>query len=106
MTKGWEVFSAQLREKARSDNFAAMSTAKLPSQQIRASLHDRVDKLSDDELEQAERQLEVFDLKRRLDELCGEYGEDWRAGRATQEMVDEAIRSYRARQPHRAPEHP
>jgi hypothetical protein len=84
-----------------------MSTAvKIPPQQIRASLHDRVDKLSDDELEQAERQLEAFELKRRLDDLCDEYGEDWQAGRATQEMMDDAIRSYRTKLPRTAPGHP
>lgn len=77
------VPSVRLRLKPRRDQLASMSTAaKQPPQEIRASLHDRVNKLSDDELEQAERQLEVFDLKRRLGELCEEYGEDWRAGRA------------------------
>ena len=84
-----------------------MSTAlKMPPQELRASLHGQIDKLSDDELEQARRQLEVFELKRRLDELCDEAGEDWRAGRTTQEMVDEAIRKYRAAHPDRTPGRP
>ena len=73
-----------------------MSTAsKMPPHELRASLHGQIDRLSDDELEQARRQLEVFELKRRLDELCNEAGADWQAGRTTQEMVDEAVRKYR-----------
>ena len=78
----------------------------MPPQELRASLHGKIDKLSDDELELAQRQLEVFELKRRLDELCDEAGEDWRAGRMTQEMVDEAVRHYRAAHPSRPPGRP
>ena len=78
----------------------------MPPQELRASLHGQIDRLSDDELEQARRQLEVFELKRRLDELCDESGEDWRAGRMTQGLVDEAIRKYRAAHPYPTPGHP
>jgi len=74
---------------------------RIPPQQIRANLHQQIDKLSDSDLELAGKQLEVFDLKQRLDELCEDYGTDWHAGRATQEMVYEAIRDYRARHPGR-----
>ena len=84
-----------------------MSTAsKIPPQELRASLHGQIDRLSDDELEQARRQLEVFELKRRLDELCDEAGEDWHAGRMTQEMVEEAVRKYRTAHPYHAPDRP
>lgn len=81
-----------------------MSTGvKLPPQQIRANLHQQIDKLSDADLEMAGKQLEVFELKQRLDELCEDYATDWRAGRATQEMVNEAIQEYRASHPSRQP---
>ena len=81
-----------------------MSTAvKLQPHELRASLHGKIDRLSDDELVLAERQLEAFELKRRLDELCDDAGEEWRAGRMTQEMVEEAVRKYRAAHPCRTP---
>ena len=82
-----------------------MSTALKPSShELRASLHKKIDRLSDDELELAQRQLEAFDLKRRLDELCDDAGEEWRAGRMTQEMVEEAVRKYRAAHPSGTPD--
>ncbi len=78
----------------------------LPPNELRASLHQKIDNLTDDELQEAGRQLEIFELKRRLDELCDEAGEDWRAGRMTQEMVDEAVKNYRAAHPYRTPGRP
>jgi hypothetical protein len=84
-----------------------MSTSvSIPPQQIRANLHQKIDQLSDADLELAGRQLEVFDLKQRLDDLCEDYGTDWQAGRATQEMVNEAIQEYRARHPGRPSQRP
>ncbi len=84
------------------DMIMGMSTGvRLPPQQIRANLHQQIDKLSDADLELAGKQLEVFELKQRLDELCEDYGTDWSAGRATQEMVNEAIQDYRTSHPSR-----
>jgi hypothetical protein len=64
-------------------------------QQIRISLHERIDRLPEDELEQMEQQFEVFELKRKLESLCVEFTQDWQSGGITQDQVDSAIQDYR-----------
>jgi len=96
-----------LRLKHLRDNLNSMSLVlKLPHQQLRASLHGKIDDLTDDELELAGQQLALFELKREFDKLREEMSEDWRTGRITQEKVDEAVREYRATHPYRTPGRP
>ncbi len=79
---------------------------KLPPQELRASLHGKIDELTDDELELAGQQLALLEMKRQMDAIGDELAEDWRTGRITQERVDEAIREYRATHPYRTPGRP
>ena len=84
-----------------------MSTAVKPQpQELRASLHGKIDELTDDELVLAEQQLALLEMKRQLDAIGDEMAEDWRTGRITQEKVDEAVREYRATHPYRTPGRP
>ena len=84
-----------------------MSTAVKPEpQELRASLHGKIDELTDDELVLAEQQLALLEMKRDFDKLREEMSEDWRTGRITQEKVDEAVRKYRATHPYRTPGRP
>jgi hypothetical protein len=96
-----------LRLNPLHDNFKPMSQVlKLPPQELRASLHGRIDELTDDELELAGQQLSLFESKRAFDKLREEMSEDWRTGRITQEKVDEAVRDYRATPLYRTPGRP
>ena len=78
----------------------------LPPQQIRTLLHERIDQLRDEDLELARQQMDLLDMKRRLDALCEDYGGDWQSGRVTQKMVDDSIRDYRASHAYRSPGRP
>jgi len=79
---------------------------KLPPQQLRTSLHERIDQLRDEDLELVHQQMVLLDMRRRLDALCEDYAGDWQAGRVTQKMVDESIKDYRASHPYCSPGRP
>ena len=72
-------------------------------QKMRPLIHEKIDRLTDDELAAVHKQLEIIELKREFDAIGEEFAEDWRTGRITQEKVDEAVRSYRAAHPYRTP---
>ena len=82
------------------------SAIAMPPQQIRSSLHERIDQLRDEELEQMQRQMDILELKLRLDKLCSDYSTDWQAGLVTQKMVDDSIFAYRATHPYQSPGSP
>lgn len=85
----------------RGDKLTSMSTtAAIPVEKLRPLVHEKIDKLTAEELAAVHRQLELIELKREFDAIRGEIGEDWRAGRITKEKVEEAIREYRAAHPY------
>lgn len=78
----------------------------LDPQMMRPLVHEKVDRLSDEELAEVHKQLVLLEARRELDRIGAEIKEEWDSGRITQEKIDETIRHYRATHPYRTPGRP
>jgi hypothetical protein len=58
-------------------------------------VHARIDRLTDLELAQVERQLDLLEMKRGFDELRDQISSDWDSGVISEGKVTEAIKAYR-----------
>ena len=67
-----------------------------PAPSLRPFVHARIDRLTDQELAQVERQLDLLELKRGFDDLRDQVSSDWNSGVISEVKVAEVITQYRA----------
>ena len=69
--------------------------------ELRPLLHERIDQLTDGELESVRKALLKVELDRLVEEMGRNTQADWEAGKLAPELIEAAIREHRAKHPYR-----